>query len=181
MYKRQLEDLAEIEKSVDEFLDLMNAKADEPQAEVDLAAVVLEAVAAFGQHGDGLRLKLEGTAPRSRIRRRAFMYLIRALLDNAWRHGLPPVEIRVFALSGRAVVEIQDSGAGVAANRLERLGRYQPRSRHGFGLMVARRLVESMSGKLLLRNGSPGLIARLELPAGQLADADPVLPAEALA
>jgi signal transduction histidine kinase len=97
------------------------------------------------------------------------------LLDNALLYG-SRVEIEVRESDGEVSVEIRDHGPGVPAEAMETLfdpsvrldhGRRRNSAGMGLGLGIARGLVQSMDGKLVLLNHPQGgLAATIVLAAG---------------
>src|SRR5262252_2254568 len=102
-------DIAELDLLIDEILltsrlDAAPALQAEP---VDLLGLAAEECA----HYDECTLGGEAVAMRGdpRLLRR----LVRNLLDNARRHGRPPVTVTVRREGARAILEVTDGGAGV--------------------------------------------------------------------
>ncbi|MEA2545844.1 MAG: two-component system, OmpR family, sensor histidine kinase MtrB [Chloroflexota bacterium] len=95
------------------------------------------------------------------------------LLDNALRHGAPPIRVRTYAADGKAVVEVADRGPGIALADVGHL--FEPFYRvhsdasapigSGLGLAIAAELARRYGGRLAVES-SPGSGARfrLELP-----------------
>ena len=98
---------------------------------------------------------------------------IRILLDNAFRHGKPPVAIAISRQDGRVRVVVRDAGAGLpkgSEDRIfERFYRADPaRSGDGtgLGLSIARAIVEAHGGTIRAENADGGGAAvAIELPA----------------
>jgi len=101
--------------------------------------------------------------------------IVRALLDNALRHGGPPGSRIVVAAATdgqRATVTVTDAGTGVAEADRERIfGRFERGATHGsggfgLGLPIARGLARRMGGDVLLgASESGGASFALVLPA----------------
>ena len=94
------------------------------------------------------------------------------LVDNAVKYGRR-ARLRVYRDDGMAVVDVCDSGPGLAEQELERV--FEPfyraeRSRNpqtggmGIGLSSARAIARAHGGDIVLINGRGGLIARVRLP-----------------
>lgn len=105
--------------------------------------------------------------------------IIRALLDNALRHGAPPdtaLVVTVTTDGERAAVAIRDTGDGIPDADAERIfGRFEratARGAHGFGLglSIARGLARRMNGDVTLHPAHPGARFTLTLPAYTPAD-----------
>ncbi len=100
--------------------------------------------------------------------------LVANLIDNAVKYG-GAARARLHAVSGFAVIEIEDDGPGVREDEIERLFepfyRNEPsRSREtggiGLGLAVVRSIARAHGGDVTLHNRvGGGLIARVMLPA----------------
>lgn len=98
---------------------------------------------------------------------------IRILLDNALRHGRPPVEVTVLTAGGRARVEVRDHGPGLPPGSeervFERFYRADPaRSGEGsgLGLSIARAIVQAHGGTIgAVTAAGGGAAVSIELPA----------------
>lgn len=100
--------------------------------------------------------------------------IIRALLDNALRHGAPPdtaLTVTVTTDGETAAVAVRDTGQGIPDADAERIfGRFEraaARGAHGFGLglPIARGLARRMNGDVTLHPAHPGTRFTLTLPA----------------
>jgi two-component system OmpR family sensor kinase len=96
---------------------------------------------------------------------------VRILVENAFRHGRPPVEITVGKRDGRVVLEIRDAGPGLPQGSeeriFERFYRADPaRSGEGtgLGLSIARAIVEAHGGTIRATTDG-GAVVTIELPA----------------
>jgi signal transduction histidine kinase len=96
---------------------------------------------------------------------------IRILLDNAFRHGKPPVVVTVSKRDNRVHLEVRDSGPGLPQGTedriFERFYRADPaRSGEGtgLGLSIARAIVEAHGGTIRAATQG-GAVVTIELPA----------------
>ncbi|RZA13130.1 MAG: ATP-binding protein, partial [Lysobacteraceae bacterium] len=102
------------------------------------------------------------------------MVAIRNLVQNALKYSPAdqPVTLHVYSRSGRAKVEVQDHGAGIAAGEAARIfGKYyrSPGAGRvpgtGLGLFLARSIARSHGGDVeLVRSGPEGSVFRFSLP-----------------
>jgi signal transduction histidine kinase len=118
-YKDQIErDIVELDALVDEILlsSRLNAQpALQAVEEVDLLAIAAEECARTeGCTLDGKPAIVSGDA---RLLRR----LVRNLLDNARRHGAPPVRVELQRQGSDWVLDVIDSGPGVPEAERERV------------------------------------------------------------
>ena len=139
----------------------------------DLAQAVAEAQA---DHGRALVLEL-GALPDVPVRPQALRRALDNLVENAWRHGTPPVLLRTGADADGVWLEVQDQGPGIAPAELDRIR--QPFARGdgaarsgapgaGLGLAIVERVARSHGGRLELHSAAgAGLRARLVLPRGE--------------
>jgi len=98
--------------------------------------------------------------------------VIRILLDNAFRHGRPPVDMTVARADGRVRVEVHDAGAGIPPGNEERIFERFYRAEasrspagSGLGLAIARAIVEAHGGTVRAANATGGgAVVTMELP-----------------
>jgi signal transduction histidine kinase len=121
-------DIAELDALIDEVLLASRLDAVpslENTEEVDLLALAAEEAARYELEAQGQPFVVHGDP---RLLRR----MIRNLLDNARRHGAPPIEVRVTP----GEVRVCDAGPGVSPAERERI--FEPfYSKHGVGLGLA--------------------------------------------
>jgi len=144
-------DIAELDQMIDEIL--LSSRLDalttlEHTEDVDLLALAAEEAARF-EHAavSGTPVTVKGDA---RLLRR----LIRNLIENAERHGAPPIEIEVEPAKGRAELRVLDHGPGVAGADHERI--FEPffrasvageaRPGAGLGLALVRQIARRHGG-----------------------------------
>jgi len=147
--KVQLErDIAELDQLIDEILlasRLDAVEGREADEEVDLLALAAEECARYeGAELEGDPLVLRGDP---RLLRR----LLRNLLENARRHGAPPIELRVRKAGSGAEISVCDRGPGVPESERERV--FEPFFRHaagesgaGLGLALVRQIARRHGG-----------------------------------
>jgi len=112
------QDIAELDQLIDEIL--LTSRLDAMTAldnveDVDLLALAAEEGARFdGVNVSGASVTVRGDA---RLLRR----LLRNLIENAERHGAPPIEIEISAATSHARLAVFDRGAGVAEADRDRI------------------------------------------------------------
>ena len=122
------QDIAELDALIDEILlaSRLDAVKDLERVEdVDLLALAVEECARY----EGAQLDGEPVAVRGdpRLLRR----MLRNLLENANRHGAPPIEVRVAATAQGVELSVCDHGAGIGEAERERV--FEPFYRAGTG------------------------------------------------
>jgi signal transduction histidine kinase len=106
--------------------------------------------------------------------RHALLRALTNLVDNAVRHASGRVTLTAYPEGGAAVLEVTDDGPGIPAADRERVfdrftrlddGRARDDGGAGLGLAIVRELVRQHEGTVQLGDASPGLRARISLPA----------------
>jgi len=146
--KRELEqDIVELDALIDEILtasrlDAVGAGATE---EIDLLALASEECARYEE------TQLTGEPVTVRGDPRLLRRLIRNLLENARRHGAPPVEVRVGRAGSEVELRVSDHGPGIPDT--EREGVFEPfhrfggeRAGAGLGLALVRQIARRHGG-----------------------------------
>lgn len=146
---------------VGSFLDHVRAGELPLDQPVDLAATAREAALALGRE-DELSVDLPARLMLPRAHPQLLARVVANLLDNAFRHGRPPVVLRLRevptdgAPGGReAVLEVEDAGDGIDPSErelaLQAFGRgdaSRSRPGTGLGLAVVRQVVERLGGRI---------------------------------
>jgi signal transduction histidine kinase len=151
-YKAELErDIAELDLLIDEILlasRLDAIRAPQATEEVDLLALVAEECARYDCAPDGQSAQVRGDP---RLLRR----LVRNLLENAKRHGRPPIRVELRREGGHAVLDVMDAGEGVPAAEHERI--FTPfhqlagsSTGAGLGLALVRQIARVHSGDAIV-------------------------------
>jgi two-component system, OmpR family, sensor histidine kinase RstB len=149
--KRQVEqDIAELDTLIDEILlasRLDAVKEREVDEEVDLLALAAEECARYeAAEASGEPVAVRGDP---RLLRR----LVRNLLENARRHGAPPIEVRVTRTEGQVELRVCDHGPGIPDTERDRV--FQPFHRFagagdqagaGLGLSLVQRIARQHDG-----------------------------------
>jgi len=142
-------DVTEIDALIEQILlssRLDAAREPEIREEVDLLALAAEEGARCAESdvtGEAVAVRGDPTL----LRR-----MIRNLIENAQRHGSPPIEIRVRITGGRAVLTVSDSGEGIPAADRDRIFAPFYRLRgtctegSGLGLALVRQIARQHGG-----------------------------------
>jgi signal transduction histidine kinase len=160
-------DIAELDRMIDELLlasRLDALPAPGPLEEVDLLALAAEECARYES------CELGGTGVAIAGDPRLLRRLIRNLLENAERHGRPPVSVTIRTDGAVAVLRVEDAGSGVAPEDRERV--FMPFARiagdergAGIGLSLVRQIARLHGGDALVvddpASGRAGFEVRL--------------------
>jgi signal transduction histidine kinase len=168
-YKADLaRDISELDGLVDDILLASRLDANpsitNPE-EVDLLALAAEECARYANCTlDGEPLSVRGDP-------RLLRHLVRNLLENAQRHGTPPVRVAVRRDRSWAVLDVEDRGPGVPEAERERVFTPFHRLRSdskgaGLGLSLVRQIARLHGGEASVapRPGVPSCF-RVSLPA----------------
>ena len=146
-------------------------------ADVDLAALVRDSVAAAERSQDEVELKaiVHEPLPRVRADRDRLRQVLVNLIDNAVKYSPPGDEVQVEALAtnGRVVIEVRDRGPGIPREHqkviFEKFGRVKlgdkAKPGTGLGLFIARSIAEAHGGSVEVRSApDSGATFTLSLP-----------------
>jgi len=179
-----LEHLKQVEEACEDAMRILKNTLDlAPRPEPDRQPVVLAEVArhvaevkSFDLRRDGITLRVDVPETLPLVRGAAFQLeqVVLNLVVNAQdelrgRPGRREIAILGSTDGGRAVLEVHDSGPGIAPAALNRL--FEPfyttkPGGAGLGLAISAGIVEAFGGKLTADNRRrAGAIFRLELPA----------------
>jgi signal transduction histidine kinase len=151
-------DVAELDALIEEILLASRLDAVpglEATESVDLLALAAEECARY----DAVALDGEPVAVRGDLR--LLRRLVRNLLENARRHGAPPVTLRISRTAHGAEIDVCDHGAGVPAPERERV--FEPFYRRpgasegaGLGLALVRQIAQRHGGEARCAPGEGG-------------------------
>jgi signal transduction histidine kinase len=110
--------------------------------------------------------------PAIKADRELILIVLRNLADNALKYSTNPVQVRARHTAGNLIVEVIDTGRGIAAGELPLVTEELYRGSNtrdvagsGLGLAIVQRIVERHGGHLELRSRvGQGTIATVELP-----------------
>ena len=144
------QDIAELDTLIDEIL-LMSRLDSGNHADmsegVDFVALVAEECARYDD------CSFFGNGPEIRGDARLLQRMIRNMLDNAYKHGTPPVSISLSTMEGMLKLTVSDEGNGISEEAREKV--FQPFYRasdkqnikgFGLGLPLIRQIAEAHGG-----------------------------------
>ena len=131
-------DIAELDQLIDEVLlaSRLDAVSELEVEDVDLMALAAEECSRYPD------VQLDGDTAVVRGDPRLLRRLLRNLLENAQRHGMPPVQAHIVNRTDRVDISVSDRGPGIPADERERIfepfyRRKQPGPNVGTGLGLA--------------------------------------------
>jgi signal transduction histidine kinase len=161
-----IRDIAELDLLVDEILLASRLDATKTlgaRESVDLLALTAEECARYdGAALDGEPTTIDGDP---RLLRR----LLRNLLENAVRHGKPPVEVRLTRAGGNVALDVRDHGPGIPEADRERV--FVPFQQlggdakgSGLGLALVRQIARLHGGDAVAMAADGANVLRVTLP-----------------
>jgi signal transduction histidine kinase len=154
------QDIAELNHLLDEILLASRLGAVQDNAEleeIDLLALAAEECA---RYDDAV---LEGVSAVIQGDPRLLRRLLRNLLENAHRHGVPPAQVRIASADGLAKLNVWDAGPGIPDMEFERVFEPFYRRRNtldnhgaGLGLALVRQIARRHGGEarcVLMKDG----------------------------
>lgn len=158
--KEALTDLDRLEGTVTEILS--HARSASTTATLPLRRILDEAEGVWRRRFDDQGRTFSVTAPDRIPPVRGIAGVVRqslnVILDNALRHGQGGVEVLVEVSAESLALVVSDEGPGFAPSVAA------DRSGHGLGLPLAHRLMDSISGRLVVRRAGPRPQVALVLP-----------------
>lgn len=143
------------DRLVGSFLDFVRAGTLQMDEAPDLAAVVRQAIDRFGRPPDELQLMAPCSLPLAQANALLIDRLVFNLVDNALKHGRPPVTVVLSQHPGSVVLDVVDQGEGLARVGGDALflafargdsSRRLPGS--GLGLAVVQQIAQRLQGRL---------------------------------
>lgn len=167
-------DIRQLDRLIDEILTLSRLDAAEAPMEpgIDLLGLVAEEGARMGVDVEGQSVIVAGN--RDLLRR-----LVRNLVENALRHGAPPVEVRIGTEGDTVTLTVSDGGGGIdpaergrVFERFQRGAGKQNVEGYGLGLPLVRQIAEAHGGQVgIVAGKSSAMVVTLPLlfPPGMIA------------
>ncbi len=163
--------LAEIDRLVEEIL---TASRLEAQPEASLQRTSFDLLQLVREEAEPGGIEVSGPPTPILADERLLRRAVRNLIENALRHGAPPVEATVSAASGFAEVRVSDQGTGVPEAERERIfepfyrrpGKSEAESGTGLGLALVRRIARAHGGEAWAEAQPNGavFVLRLAMP-----------------
>jgi two-component system osmolarity sensor histidine kinase EnvZ len=143
---------------IESFLMYVRTEAEPVDAVVDLGRVVQAAARLVPLPDEAVRV-----APDALVRGNETLLqrLVTNLLENALKHGAPPVVAEVLREGERVVLRVTDAGAGIVdpermLRPFERGDASRGKAGAGLGLAIVARIVARHGGELLIDSGPQG-------------------------
>ncbi len=154
-----LDEVDRLDRTIEDLVALAReVPAGEPHT--DLVRVLSDFAADWRgrseELGRPLAVVLPEDLPEVRASDRALRQILDVLVDNAIHHGAGTITVRARSARPGAVVEVTDTGAGIAGDPARIFDRRVSNAgRSGIGLALARSLAEAEGGRLVLSASGP--------------------------
>ena len=164
-----IRDMDDMDSLSRQFTELAHSDGESAQP-VDLDALCRELADDYAARG--LQVAVEGALGTATVPALGLTRSLTNLLENAHRHGSPPVTLALERTADALRFCVIDHGAGIAETELESARRPFWRGNaartgaqgSGLGLAIVERYARQTGGRLDLSNRNPGLAACLSLP-----------------
>lgn len=166
--------VAEADRLIESFLDFVRAGELAFDERVDLAAAARAVVAGFERPAEQLSLDAPAALPCPSAHQLLVERLFTNLIDNALKHGRPPVRVQLSTDQGQILISVEDQGDGLAPQQWETLqeafrrgdsARSQAGS--GLGLSIVRQIVARLGGRLAFERDARGQRVQITWAAGK--------------
>lgn len=148
---------------IQSFLDHVRAGQLPMTETVDLAETARQQLASLDLPADTLRLEAPAHLPEARHHPLLFERLLANLVDNALKHGRPPVQVQLAQDEHRTWLRVSDGGQGLdpadAARLQEAFARGDDSRRRpglGLGLAIVRQVLERLGGDMQFERPADG-------------------------
>jgi two-component system osmolarity sensor histidine kinase EnvZ len=153
--------IGEADRLIESFLDYVRSGELAFDETVDLAAAARAVVARFERPAHELDIVAPAALPWPRANRLLVERLLANLIDNALKHGRPPVQVSLGGDAAQAWISVTDAGEGMdpqAAQHLQEAFARGDSSRStagsGLGLAIVRQVATRLGGKLSFERGT---------------------------
>ncbi|MBW8191251.1 two-component system sensor histidine kinase EnvZ [Neiella marina] len=169
-----VQDIDDMNAIIDQFIDYIRHHKDESLEPYQLNDIVSEVVLAEEVRDVAIHFNPDAQLPEIPLRRVTIKRVVANLVENALRHGEPPVDLAtgIDSANQKIWLTVRDHGVGIPDDELQNV--FEPFTQgdkargsegSGLGLAIIRRIVLSHGGKVSLKNvNGQGLMARIELP-----------------
>ena len=170
-----VQDLEEIDRIIDQFLDFARDRPHYPLHLRALAPLAMACQERFVSRGIPVSLDIPPHLPKVCFNERALERILNNLLENAVRYGKPPFHLSLIQKGKAVCLIIRDHGEGIPAQEIPHL--LQPFTRRessrggppgsGLGLAIVARIIDLHHGTLELRSPPEGgleVTVRLPIP-----------------
>ena len=176
MKSGMIEDIADMDNIIHQFLDFVRGVEGEPTKMMDINALLIALSERQARAGRHLKLQLTSTyfIP---LRPLAMQRLLDNLVGNAYAYSKGDVEVVSKITAEKIVISVLDNGPGIPPEHAQRLlrpfermdsARNKNEGGSGLGLAICNRIAKLHRGSLeLLNRPEGGLEAKLTLPIQQ--------------
>lgn len=158
-----------IEGMLGQFLDFARGFEAEETRAVPLRALIAQAIEASDRcEAVAIDAPSDGLV---RVKEAALVRAVDNLLTNALRYGKPPISVTARLGGGDLVIEVRDTGHGIAPDKADTLMRPFARGDTaragdgtGLGLAIVDQVARAHGGSVEFEQAAVGFIARLRIP-----------------
>lgn len=163
-------DISELDQLIDEILLMSRLDLNAPPQMGEIIDVLALAAEEASRYED---CRATGDICEMRGNTTLLRRALRNLLDNAYKHGTPPVDIQISGRPDRVVIQVSDAGPGIEDSQRDRV--FEPFYRapgkqnvegYGLGLALVRQIIQSHGGAVsIIGDGPTASTVEINLPA----------------
>ncbi len=162
--------VSEADRLVESFLDLVRSGELAFDETVDLAAAGRAVVAGFERPAHELDITAPASLPWPHANRLLVERALANLIDNAFKHGQPPVRVVIATQGAQAWIDVEDAGDGMAAEKVDGMQEAFARGDSsraaagtGLGLAIVRQVAMRLGGDVSFERGDGKQRVRITL------------------
>ncbi len=168
--KNVIGDIEQMEGIIVQFMDYARSDLSEECVLISPEELFKSLLLREKEHRENFSFAIEN-APTMPLRAKSLARAVHNLIDNAYKYGKPPVELKIYTQDQNLLIDLTDHGEGVPESEFSRIKRPFARgnwarsnaSGTGLGLAIVERIARQHGGDLLFQHLENAFLVRLIL------------------